>query len=516
MTNLFLGFLVISFCLLGNLIHAADGSIHDYNNSGGFTKIANARYFVGGSEGIYGSEFLDVHHASSDTPLLKGNSFIRFDDITFVRTKESASKQNSTLAAAGLVEAILFEVKQRDRVGGSFFKSEDMCCTPKVADAGSCNLGEVMISADPNDPEWPKRIPTFFKRGEEEVKMSPEAVIIKKTGLYTVYFMTCDPELDGATIRGRTVWKNRGGYLQGEKAPLKKFYASMLLAYVVLGLVWFPQVAQYWKDGIQLHSHINFVIAFTMGELAFLYLDFVYLDSAGTSPMEVTVWAITLSSMRKALSRLLLLVISSGFGIVRPTLGGITLKMLLIGVLCFVISESLGLAMQFGNISENGMNYLMLSWAILETCFIQWIFRSLSKTLKKLKLNKRNITKLQLYKMFATVLVIMVVLSFAWIYVEVYLYSSLSQFWKVKWIVPTLWYILSYAMLVLICLFWPPSEKPMRYLYVADMEEETEEEDDLSTAETGMNATKAEYERSERKTLLEAFILLLGNIPGEK
>jgi len=48
------------------------------------------------------------------------------------------------------------------------------------------------------------------------------------------------------------------------------------------------------------------------------------------------------------------------------------------------------------------------------------------------------------------------------------------------------------------------------------MEEETEEEDDLSTAETGMNATKAEYERSERKTLLEAFILLLGNIPGEK
>jgi len=72
MTNLFLGFLVISFCLLGNLIHAADGSIHDYNNSGGFTKIANARYFVGGSE------FLDVHHASSDTPLLKGNSFIRY------------------------------------------------------------------------------------------------------------------------------------------------------------------------------------------------------------------------------------------------------------------------------------------------------------------------------------------------------------------------------------------------------------------------------------------------------
>lgn len=58
------------------LIHAADGSIHEYNNQD-FTKIANARYFFGGSEGIYGSEFLDVH-PSSDTPLLKGNSFIRY------------------------------------------------------------------------------------------------------------------------------------------------------------------------------------------------------------------------------------------------------------------------------------------------------------------------------------------------------------------------------------------------------------------------------------------------------
>lgn len=50
------------------------------------------------------------------------------------------------------------------------------------------------------------------------------------------------------------------------------------------------------------------------------------------------------------------------------------------------------------------------------------------------------------------------------------------------------------------------------------MEEEAEE-DDLSVAETGMNVTKAEdgdVERYERKTLLEAFIILLGNLPGER
>ncbi|XP_010475986.1 PREDICTED: transmembrane protein 87A-like [Camelina sativa] len=496
------------FLLMGSLIYAADGSIHEYNNQS-FTKISNARYYVAGSEGIYGSEFLD-------TPQLKGNSFIRFDNITFVRSKESASKQNSTQATAGLVEAIVFEAKQQDRVGGSFFKTEDMCCTPKLADAGSCNLGEVMISADPNDPEWPKRIPTSFKRGEEEVKMSPEAVIIKKTGWYTVYFMTCDPELDGTTVRGRTVWKNRGGYLQGEKAPLMKFYVFMQLAYAILGLVWFPQVARYWKDGIQLHSHISLVIAFSVGELACLYYDFAYLDSAGTSFMEFTVWAITLSSVRKALSRLLLLVISSGYGIVNTTRGGITLRMLLVGVLCFVISESLGLAIEYGNISENGMTFLMLSSAILEICFLHWIFRSLLKTLTKLKLSK-NIAKLQLYKNFANVLVIMVVLNFFWIYVEVYIYESLRDLWQWKWIIPVFWYLLSYQLLVMICFVWPPTDKPTSLLYIAD-EDSKEGDEYLSLAEAGMmnkkDETKAEdgnVERNERKSLLEVFILLLGH-----
>ncbi|XP_010496123.1 PREDICTED: transmembrane protein 87A-like [Camelina sativa] len=93
------------------------------------------------------------------------------------------------------------------------------------------------------------------------------------------------------------------------------------------------------------------------------------------------------------------------------------------------------------------MNFLMLSWAILEICFLKWIFRSLWKTLKKLKLNK-NIAKLQLYKKFAAVLVIMVVLNLFWIYVELYIYDSIRDLWQSKWIIPVFWYLLSYLLLV--------------------------------------------------------------------
>ncbi|VVA90983.1 unnamed protein product [Arabis nemorensis] len=105
----------------------------------------------------------------------------RFDDITSVRTKEAASKQKSKLGTSGLVETVVFEIKEHERIGGSLFKSDAICCTPELADAESCNLEEVIIRRDPSGPDWSKRISTFFEENKEEVKMSPEALVIKET-----------------------------------------------------------------------------------------------------------------------------------------------------------------------------------------------------------------------------------------------------------------------------------------------------------------------------------------------
>uniref|UniRef100_A0A2N9H9L3 GOST seven transmembrane domain-containing protein n=1 Tax=Fagus sylvatica TaxID=28930 RepID=A0A2N9H9L3_FAGSY len=84
------------------------GSIHDYKNEG-LIRQSNAFFFHGGSEGLYASK---LHHfsISQDTNKpLKGKSFIRFDTVTFVRTKESASRQNEMQQNTGLVEAIILE-----------------------------------------------------------------------------------------------------------------------------------------------------------------------------------------------------------------------------------------------------------------------------------------------------------------------------------------------------------------------------------------------------------------------
>lgn len=315
----------------------------------------------------------------------------RFETITFRRTKEAANKQNEMQQSTGIVEAIIVEVKDRNMIGGSYLNSEAICCTPALAKDGSCKVGEVIIHQDSENPGWPKRIQTSFEGNNEEANMVLQTVEINKTGMYYLYFMFCNPELQGTLISGRSVWRNPEGYLPGKMAPLMTFYGLMSLAYLILGLLWFLRFVQHWKDIIQLHYHITAVIGLGMCEMALWYFEYANFNATGSRPMGITMWAVTFSAIKKTVSRLLLLVVSMGYGVVRPTLGGITSKVLLLGVVYFLASEALELVEHLGNINDfsgKARIFLVLPVALLDSCFIVWIFSSLSKTLEKLQVMK--------------------------------------------------------------------------------------------------------------------------------
>lgn len=296
--------------------------------------------------------------------------------------------KNEMQQRTGLVEAIVLEVRDREKIGGSYLNSEAICCTPQLSKHGSCKVGEVIIQQNPDNPDGPKRMQTFFEGKNEETNMELQTIEINSTGMYYLYFMFCDPELVGTSISGRTVWRNPDGYLPGKMAPLMTFFGLMSLAYLVLGLFWFLRFVQYWKDIIQLHYHISAVIGLGMCEMALWYFEYANFNSTGTRPMGITIWAVSFGAVKKTVSRLLLLVVSMGYGVVRPTLGGITSKVLLLGVIYFVASEALELVEHLGNINDfSGKTrlFLVLPVALLDACFILWIFSSLSKTLEKLQ-----------------------------------------------------------------------------------------------------------------------------------
>lgn len=489
-----LGFL-ICIIISSSLITNVRASIHDYRSEA-FIRKTNAFFFHGGSEGLYATK---VHDSPGKSQI--GKSFIRFEDVTFVRTKESASKKNEMQQSTGVVEAIILDVKDANRIGGSFLKTNMICCNKTLADRGSCNLGEVIIQKNQENPDWPKRIKTSFAGNNEEVNMGTEEVEISSKGMYYLYFMFCDPELEGTLIKGRTVWKNPNGYLPGKMTPLMTFFGIMSLAYLALGLLWFLRFVQFWKDIIQLHYHITAVIALGMCEMAVWYFEYANFNSTGTRPMGITLWAVTFTTVKKTLSRLLLLVVSMGYGVVRPTLGGLTLKVLLLGLVYFIASEALELAEHLGNINDFSKKtklFLVLPVVFLDSCFILWIFSSLSKTLEKLQM-RRNMAKLELYRKFTNSLAVSVLLSIAWIGFELYFNATdpLSEMWQVAWIIPAFWTLLAYFLLVVISVLWAPSRNPTRYAYSDEMAEDFDEEG-ISLTSGGDIVTKL-----ERKALVE-------------
>lgn len=308
--------------------------------------------------------------------------------MSFVRTKESADKHNEMQSKTGLVEAIILEVKDRERIGDVYSKSNAICCTAKLSQEKFCTVGEVIVQKNSDNPVWPVRIQTFFEGKELEAKMDSQTVEINSTGMYYLYFMFCDPQLKGTVIRGKTIWRNPEGYLPGKMVPLMTFYGISSLAYLVLGLLWFLKFVQFWKDIIELHYHISAVISLGMCEMALWYFEYANLNSTGKRPREITVWAVTTSSVKKTISRLLLLVVSMGYGVLRPTIGAGKTKLILLSVLYFIAIEALELVEHLGNINDfSGKTklYLVLPVAILDVWFILWIFSSLAKTLEKLQ-----------------------------------------------------------------------------------------------------------------------------------
>ncbi|XVE86075.1 hypothetical protein DITRI_Ditri18aG0007300 [Diplodiscus trichospermus] len=491
------------------LISQVGGSIHEYQNQS-FNRRSNSFFFHGGSEGLYASKLhIDPDKkgpsSSPEDNHLNGKSFIRFESITFQRTKESAEKKNEMQQKTGLVEAIIVEVKDREKIGGSYLHSFAICCTPDLSKDGSCKVGEVIIHQDPNNPYNPQRIQTFFEGKSEEAAMVVQAVEINRTGMYYLYFMFCDPELTGMTISGRTVWRNPEGYLPGKMTPLMTFFGLMSLAYLALGVVWFLWFVKYWKDIIQLQYHITAVIGLGMCEMALWYFEYANFNATGSRPMGITLWAVTFSAVKKTVSRLLLLVVSMGYGVVRPTLGAITFKVLLLGLVYFVFSEALGLVENLGNVNDlNGKArlILVLPVSLLDACFIVWIFSALSHTLEKLQI-RRSMAKFALYRRFTNSLAISVLFSIAWIGYELYFNAAdpLSELWQRAWIIPAFWNLLAYVLLIVICILWAPSNNPTSYAYSEETGDDLEEEGISLTSSSfilaGESASK--LERKERK-----------------
>lgn len=307
----------------------------------------------------------------------------RFERITFYRSKESAN------FSSWPIQAVVFEVEDRETIGGSAYGGQRaVCCTGDLAKLGVCTEGQVIYRPSTVNSDWPQVFGISFNTDDEEVSLPSRSIQITKTGMYNLYFIHCDPRLKEVVVEGKTIWKNPSGYLPGRMAPLKNFYGFMSLAFLLLGIFWFSQYARFWREVFPLQNCITVVITLGMFEMALWYFDYVEFNETGIRPTGTTVWAVSFGTVKRTVARLIILMVSMGYGVVRPTLGGLTSKVIMLGSTFFLASEVLELIENVGAISDisgKARLFLVLPVAILDAFFILWIFTSLSATLNKLQ-----------------------------------------------------------------------------------------------------------------------------------
>lgn len=286
---------------------------------------------------------------------------------------------------------MIFEASDRNNIGGSAYGGQrSICCTPDLANLQGCKQGEIIRIPSAHDPRWPILLRLRFKGKHLSAKMENTEILIRKTGIYNLLFISCDPKLKGLKMTGKTVWKNPDGYLPGRMAPLMKFYVFMSFAYLLLTAVWFFQYLRFRMDILPLQHCITVVIVLGLLEMLFWYLDYAHFNNTGTRPLALTTWVVTIGAFRKTVSRILILCVSMGFGVVKSTLGGLTSKVLLVGVTYFIASEMLDIAEHVGiidDVSGRAKLFLVLPDAFLDAFLILWIFTSLSKTLEQLQVS---------------------------------------------------------------------------------------------------------------------------------
>ncbi|XP_073100475.1 uncharacterized protein C26H5.07c isoform X2 [Elaeis guineensis] len=441
--------LVIFGLLLALFFYFGDASVHDYTGEK-FAAKGNAFVLHGGSEGLYASL-----SSPNSTAAGNGDSFIRFEKITFRRTEKAVAASKDT--DSGKVQAIIFEIDDRESIGGSAYGGQRaICCTHDLAKLGVCTQGAIIYRPSTQNPEWPQVFVASFNGKDPVATLQSQTITIPRTGMYNLYFMYCDPALDGLVIEGKTVWKNPTGYLPGRMAPLMNFYGFMSLAFVILGIFWFSQYARFWREILPLQNCITLVIALGMFEMALWYFEYAEFNETGVRPKGITFWAVTFGAVKRTVSRIIILVVSMGFGVVRPTLGGLTSKVVMLGATFLLASEVLELVENVGAVSDlsgKARLFLVLPVAVLDAFFILWIFTSLSKTLDKLQLYFKS--------------------------TDVY-----NERWQSAWIIPAFWQVLSFSLLCVICSLWAPSQNSMRYAY-SDDSEDFEREDTLSLIKPG-------------------------------
>ncbi|KAH0510938.1 Transmembrane protein 87B [Microtus ochrogaster] len=120
-----------------------------------------------------------------------------------------------------------------------------------------------------------------------------------------------------APVKFTIEWHLKYHTCHNEYPELEEFYMVMCIVYILYGVLWLMWSACYWKDILRIQFWIAAVIFLGMLEKAVFYSEYQNINSTGLSTQGLLIFAELISAVKRTLARLLVIIVSLGYGIVK-------------------------------------------------------------------------------------------------------------------------------------------------------------------------------------------------------
>ncbi|XP_062519252.1 transmembrane protein 87A-like [Corticium candelabrum] len=271
------------------------------------------------------------------------------------------------------------------------------------------------------------------------------------------------------TLGGQVVvsMKNEHGYLSVTDYPLWQLYAGMIGIYCIYTLAWIILMAMNWKDLIRIQYWIGALIVLGLIDNCLFLSVYDTINKTGQSSHLIIIAQLTLC-LKQTLAVILIIIASSGFGIVRPRLGPLLTKVLLLGIVYFTLCSTESYLDATNAMNKDSQSELIASCLVylVDAGVCWWVVWSLVATMRALRV-RNNTSKLSLYKHFAVAVLVSAGVSLVFVVWKLWIFVSggcVNDFGWV-WLKDGFWSILFCFLLLAMMIIWRPSNNAARYSY---------------------------------------------------
>ncbi|KAK3769533.1 hypothetical protein RRG08_044728 [Elysia crispata] len=338
-----------------------------------------------------------------------------------------------------------------------------------------------------------KAVVSPLENGTDSSKLDQHTVVkVWEDGIYVFIMKFHEQNSKHINLQVTVRMSLDNSYISAGDWPLLIFYGVMGLVYVFYGIFWLIMLACNWRDLLRVQFWISAVILLGMLEKAVFFAEYENVNKTGRSVHGAVIFAELVSCVKRTLARMLVIIVSLGYGIVKPRLGQTFHKVLIVGGIFFILASIEACLRAGADKAEQYRPQMIASipLAVTEAIICWWIFTSLLQTIRTLRL-RRNVVKLSLYRHFTNTLIFAVFASIAYMvwFLTQHRFSLCLTDWKELWMDEAFWHFLFSVILCIIMILWRPTINNQRYAFsplLDAAEDDIDDDPTLSEAYDGM------------------------------